>query len=77
MLFYPIIKNHPLEYGTKRSAVVHTMLFQYLNSKVLSISPDDLYDVSCRVAESDATQSEEVVKVLKTISMKTYTTSNS
>lgn len=65
VLFYLIIKNHPLENGNKRSAVVLTMLFLYMNGKALNMSPDDLYDIACEVAESEASRSEDVILLLK------------
>lgn len=65
VLFYTIIKNHPLENGNKRSAVIITMLFLYLNGKTLNASADEVYEVACLVADSPATHSEFHIKTLR------------
>ena len=65
VLFYTIIKNHPLENGNKRSAVILTMLLLYVNGKTLKASPDQVYKVACMVAESPASQSELQINLLK------------
>lgn len=52
VLFYMLIKNHPLKNGNKRTAVVLTVVFLILNNKMLTISPDKLYDLACIVAKS-------------------------
>lgn len=65
VLFYTIIKNHPLENGNKRTAVILTMFFLFLNGKTLKASPDDVYNVACHVADSPASQADVQINVLK------------
>lgn len=67
VLFYTIIKNHPLENGNKRTAVILTMLFLYVNKKTLTATADEVYNVACKVAESPAQNSEIQIKVLKKV----------
>ena len=65
VLFYTVIKNHPLENGNKRSAVILTMYFLFINGKTFRASPDDVYNVACRVAESPAGRADIQIGVLK------------
>ena len=67
VMFYLIIKNHPLENGNKRSAVGVTLTFLYINNKWLDISPDVLYEIACDVASSSASDSENVIMNIKKI----------
>lgn len=53
LMFYLIIKDHSMENGNKRSAVVITMYFLYKNGKTFNFSPTALYDVACLVASSN------------------------
>lgn len=52
-MFYLIIKDHSLENGNKRSAVIITMFFLYKNGKTFNFTPDALYNVACLVAEGN------------------------
>ncbi len=63
-MFYFLIKNHPLENGNKRSAVAITMTFWVKNGKWLDVTPDSLYQRACKVAESQAGDSEAIIKAL-------------
>ena len=66
VLFYLLIKNHPLKNGNKRTAVVLTVVFLILNNKMLSILPDELYNLACVVAKSQASDKDiEIEKVSK------------
>lgn len=67
VLFYTIIKNHPLENGNKRSAVIVTMMFLFFNGKTLKATPDQVYELACMVADSPGSQSEKQVAVLKKV----------
>lgn len=64
MLFYLIIKNHPLPNGNKRVAVV-TAGFFLIDSGYLPLwSPMDLYELATRTAQTDSRKKEEVVRSL-------------
>jgi len=65
VLFYTIIKNHPLENGNKRSAVIITMMFLFFNGKTLNASADQVYEVACIVADSPASDSEKHIQLLE------------
>jgi len=67
VLFYLLIKNHPLKNGNKRTAVVLTVVFLILNKKMLSVSPDRLYDLACIVAKSEASDKDIVIKKVSII----------
>lgn len=64
VLFYTIIKNHPLENGNKRSAVIITMFFLFLNGKTLTASSDQVYTLACAVAESPGGDTDRLVGAL-------------
>jgi death on curing protein len=65
VMFYRIIKNHPLQNGNKRTAVVVTMLFLYKNKKMFDLTPNELYDLACDVAASSADNSDKIIFELK------------
>lgn len=67
VLFYTIIKNHPLENGNKRTAVILTMMFLFFNDKTLKASPDQVYELACRVADSLAAQADVQIEILKKV----------
>lgn len=64
LLFYLVIKNHPFENGNKRMAVMLLIYFLLLNKKWVNTSPDDLYNVAIRVAESKPEQKDLLVDAL-------------
>ena len=72
VLFYTIIKNHPLENGNKRSAVIVTMMFLFFNGRTIDATADQIYDIACYIADSPAAESEQYIKALK-ILFKQYT----
>ena len=67
VLFYLLIKNHPLKNGNKRTAVVLTMVFLIFNDKMLNILPDRLYDLACIVAKSQASDKDIVIEKVSII----------
>ena len=64
MLFYLIIKNHPLPNGNKRVAVVTTTFFLVVNDRVPLWSPWDMYTVAARTADTNAADKVRVVRDL-------------
>lgn len=66
-LFYFVIKDHCFENGNKRSAVVITMVFLVLNKKMLIMYPEELYDLACEVAESEAADKDKEIERIKQI----------
>lgn len=65
VLFYLVIKNHPFANGNKRMAVVLSSLLVQKNGRWLDVHQDDLYDLACDVANSEAKNKEAVVTALK------------
>ena len=65
MLFYFVIKDHSMENGNKRSAVIITMYFLYKNGKTFSFSQESLYEVACLVAESSRDEMDAIIFALK------------
>ena len=65
ILFYLLIKNHPFQNGNKRLAVTTLLVFLFLNSRWLSVSPAKLYNLALWVAESDPDVRDAVVQGLK------------
>lgn len=64
MLFYLIIKNHPLPNGNKRVAVVVTAFFLVANDRVPLWSPWDMYLVATKTADTGAADKVRVVRDL-------------
>jgi death on curing protein len=52
ILFYLLVKNHPLSNGNKRIAVMALILFLYINGRWLDVSNDNLYKFALNVATS-------------------------
>ena len=74
VMFYLIIKNHPLENGNKRSAVAVTLTFLFKNKRWLDMTPDSLYQTACEVAASPASDSDlEISKLNKLFKTKMVT----
>lgn len=74
MLMYLIIKNHPLENGNKRMAAISTLFFLDKNGIELTLSNDDIYDLTKYVASSDANDKDEVLIHIKEKLTKTNNT---
>ncbi len=58
-LFYHATKDHLFENGNKRTAVILTMIFLFINGRWLKMSPDEMYDLSLKVAGSDSSSASE------------------
>lgn len=56
VLFYHATKDHLFSNGNKRTAVILTMIFLYINGKWLTLSPDEMYELSLKIASSDPRQ---------------------
>ena len=69
ILFYLMIKNHPLENGNKRLACMVLGLFYEKNNRFFKITNSKLYDLSTFVAKMDSLTMpkniDEIVKTLK------------
>lgn len=66
-LFYFVIKDHSMENGNKRSAVVITMLFLFKNKKMLDFSHQALYEVACEIAETRAADKDPTLIILNNV----------
>lgn len=65
ILFYLIIKNHPLENGNKRMAIVAMILFLKKNKIDLKIDGEELYELSKFVAMSDPENKDKILEHIK------------
>ncbi|MFG2681784.1 type II toxin-antitoxin system death-on-curing family toxin [Streptomyces sp. NPDC048392] len=65
VLFYLVIKNHPFANGNKRMAIVLSSLLVQKNGRWLDMRQDDLYDLACSVANSNAKNKEAVIASVK------------
>lgn len=65
ILFYLMIKNHPLENGNKRIACMSLSLFYKINHRELNISDKEMYNLSKKIAISDAKLSEAEINSIK------------
>lgn len=64
ILFYLLIKNHPLENGNKRIAVTSLFIFLYLNKKWIKTTDQELYNFALWVASSPPLAKEQVVEAI-------------
>lgn len=64
ILFYLIVKNHPFQNGNKRIALTTLFTFLVFNKKWLKVSPDNLYRIAVRVAESNPKEKDKVIRYL-------------
>lgn len=67
LLFYLVIKNHPFENGNKRMAVMLMTYFLLINGKWVNTTPDDLYRVAMRIAESSPKDMQKMLEKLKVV----------
>jgi len=65
ILFYLLVKNHPLQNGNKRTAVTSLLIFLLLNGFWLTVLPQKLYNLAVWVAESDPDLRDGVIQGLK------------
>lgn len=61
ILFYSLIKNHPFRNGNKRIAVMALLAHLGLNSKWSDIPPLALYELACRISESDPRRKDSIL----------------
>lgn len=61
VLFYLLIKNHPLANGNKRMAVITLEFFYSKNKKELSFSNDELYELAYFVVNSRSEDYDSIV----------------
>ena len=64
-LFYFLIKNHPFENGNKRIAVMTVFVFLAKNSKWLSVSNEDHYNIALAIAGGPSKLKDESMQLLK------------
>ena len=63
-LFYHAIKDHLFENGNKRTAVILTMIFLFINGKWLTLTPEEMYNLSMRIAGSNSITSSECFEII-------------
>lgn len=71
ILFYLMIKNHPLQNGNKRIAMTTLFVFLYKNKKWLKVNTQELYNFTLWIAQSHPKFKEETVKAIEKF-LKTY-----
>ncbi len=64
ILFYLMIKNHPLQNGNKRIAITTLLTFLYGNNKWLKADTQELYNFTVWVAQSPAQLKDQVVAAI-------------
>ncbi|MDR1196754.1 MAG: type II toxin-antitoxin system death-on-curing family toxin [Candidatus Nomurabacteria bacterium] len=67
VLFYQIAKGHKLENGNKRTAVVLTLMFLFVNNLWLDMSSDAMYDLALSTANSKAKDKEVVMSKIEKV----------
>lgn len=65
IIFYQIVKNHPFLNGNKRIAVTTLLTFLYLNSKWISVTNEQMYQLVVWVAESQPQLKDGVILAIK------------
>ena len=65
IMFYLLVKNHCLENGNKRMAIVTLMWFCEKNHRQFAWHDDLLYELPRRVASSDAGNKDAEVRYIK------------
>ncbi|MGB8194570.1 MAG: type II toxin-antitoxin system death-on-curing family toxin [Chitinophagaceae bacterium] len=63
MLFYLLIKNHPLANGNKRMACLCLAYFGFINNYILTIPEIEFYHLAKEIAESN--NMERIMKKIK------------
>ena len=71
MLFYLMIKNHPIKNGNKRIAVVSLLYFLYKNKKLIILDNTEFYNFAKWVAESNPKVKDATVQAIQKF-IKTY-----
>lgn len=66
VLFYSTCKDHPLQNGNKRMAVVLMLVFLFLNQRFLKVTPTELYDRALVVTHSAPEDHDNVIEDLAT-----------
>lgn len=67
VMFYLLIKNHPLENGNKRTAVISVVLFFAKNGYWLNMKSDDVYSLALETAKSEAGEMDERVQFITSV----------
>lgn len=62
--FYYMIKSHPFQNGNKRLAVTTLLVFLDTENKWLGLTSKEIYDIAINVANSDPSDSENVIQKL-------------
>jgi len=61
VLFYLMIKNHPLSNGNKRMACYSLIFFYQINNRIFNLSEKKLYDLTYYTVNSDSTKYKETI----------------
>lgn len=61
VLFYLMIKNHPLSNGNKRMACYSLIFFYQINNRAFNLSEKKLYDLTYYTVNSDSTKYKETI----------------
>lgn len=64
-LFYKIVKNHYFINGNKRSAVIVTYFFYFINGFVVLNNPTQMLELARKTVETKSSESEQVVSRLE------------
>ena len=64
ILFYLMIKNHPLSNGNKRMACYSLVLFYDINKRRFNISSEKLYELTYYTVNSDSNKYEETINYI-------------
>ncbi len=65
ILFYSLIKNHPFRNGNKRIAVMALLTHLSINGKWINIKPLDLYELACKISESNRNDKDEMLMLIE------------
>jgi len=74
ILFYLFCKNHCLENGNKRMAVLILAYFCFINGKHLKMTSSELRELSTNVCKSDSLQMGETLIFIKKVITKSIKT---
>jgi len=65
MLFYLLIKNHPLQNGNKRIAITTLFVFLYKNKRWIKADAQELFNFTVWIAQSPARYKDEAVRAIE------------
>jgi len=65
IIFYLMIKNHPLQNGNKRIAMTTLLVFLHINGFWIKVDTKELYNFTVWVAESNPVVKKETVQAIE------------